>query len=79
VKSNDVPGSSDKYTTLRSSEELEQEVCDVLGSEFARQVHAGERTIVTSCGSGMTAGVLWLGLKTMGIEKIGLYDEVCIL
>jgi thiosulfate/3-mercaptopyruvate sulfurtransferase len=24
----------------------------------------------------MTAGVLWLGLKLLGVRKVGLYDEV---
>jgi hypothetical protein len=38
----------------------------------------GERTIITSCGSGMTAGVLWLGLKLLGVRKVGLYDEVSL-
>lgn len=26
---------------------------------------------------GMTAGILWLGLKILNAPKIGLYDEVC--
>lgn len=27
----------------------------------------------------MTAGVLWLGLKLLGVEKVGLYDEVSVM
>jgi thiosulfate/3-mercaptopyruvate sulfurtransferase len=66
----------DKYTVFRSKEELDAELRDVLGKEFTNQALDGSRTVVTSCGSGMTAGVLWLGLKLLGVQKVGLYDEV---
>lgn len=66
----------EKYTTLRSPAELDKEVGDVLGPEFTKQAKAGERSVITSCGSGMTAGVLWLGLGLLDVKKIGLYDEV---
>lgn len=39
----------------------------------------GRRGVVASCGSGMTAGVIWLALKSIGVEKIGLYDEVSLM
>lgn len=26
----------------------------------------------------MTAGVLWLGLKLLGVDKVGIYDEVSV-
>jgi thiosulfate/3-mercaptopyruvate sulfurtransferase len=65
-----------KYTVFRSKEEIEGELGDVLGSEFLAQAKRGERSIITSCGSGMTAGVLWLGLQLLGVSKVGLYDEV---
>lgn len=26
----------------------------------------------------MTAGILWLGLKLLGVRKVGLYDEVSV-
>jgi len=30
--------------------------------------------IITSCGSGVTAAILWLALETLGAQKLGLYD-----
>ena len=30
--------------------------------------------IITSCGSGVTAAILWLGLETLGATKLSLYD-----
>lgn len=35
-----------------------------------------DRPIVTSCGSGVTAAILWLGLETLGVprERLVLYD-----
>jgi len=36
----------------------------------------GEKSVVTTCGSGMTAAVLWLGLRLIGVQNIALYDEV---
>jgi thiosulfate/3-mercaptopyruvate sulfurtransferase len=70
--------SGEKYTVFRSKEETEAEVGDVLGVEFMKQAKEGERSIITSCGSGMTAGVLWLGLQLLQIKSIRLYDEVSL-
>ncbi|EIN13574.1 Rhodanese-like protein [Punctularia strigosozonata HHB-11173 SS5] len=75
LQSNDISNSDEKYTTFKSPAELEKELLDVLGPEFGRQVKQGERRVVTTCGSGMTAGVLWLGLKLLEVPKIALYDE----
>lgn len=33
-----------------------------------------ERPIITTCGSGVTAAVMWLALDAIGIEPAGLYD-----
>jgi len=63
------------YSTYRSPEALHVSLQKALGPENAKAILEGKRGIVTSCGSGMTAGVLWLGLKLMGVERIGLYDE----
>ena len=49
-----------------------------LGPERVKEVLEGKRQVVASCGSGMTAGVIWLGLKLLGVERIGLYDEVSV-
>lgn len=47
-----------------------------VGRAEVERILKGERPVITSCGSGMTAGVLWLGLQLLGAHKIGLYDEV---
>ncbi len=33
-----------------------------------------DRPIITSCGSGVSAGILWLGLDALGHQPAGLYD-----
>ena len=47
-----------------------------MGEEEVENILRGERRVVTSCGSGMTAGVLWLGLNLLGVKGVALYDEV---
>lgn len=64
------------YTTLKSSQQIIETLRNALGDERLKEVIEGKRGIVTSCGSGMTAGVLWLGLKLLGVDKVALYDEV---
>jgi thiosulfate/3-mercaptopyruvate sulfurtransferase len=65
-----------KYTTFLSKEDLHKAVKGSVGVEQAGLIFDGIAPVVTSCGSGMTAGVLWLGLKLLGVEHISLYDEV---
>ncbi len=64
------------YTRLRSNQGILSALEDALGADRAREVLEGKRQVVTSCGSGMTAAILWLGLKLLGVERVGLYDEV---
>ena len=33
-----------------------------------------DRPVITSCGSGVSAGILWLGLDALGKQPAGLYD-----
>lgn len=47
-----------------------------LGTEYTRDVLAGKRSVIASCGSGMTAGVIWLALQVLGAQKVAIYDEV---
>ncbi|KAH9890913.1 Rhodanese-like protein [Cubamyces lactineus] len=63
------------YTRLRSTQGILDALEDALGPERTQEVLQGKRQIVTSCGSGMTASILWLGLKLLGVERVGLYDE----
>jgi thiosulfate/3-mercaptopyruvate sulfurtransferase len=47
------------------------------GEEVWQKVKKGQKGIVASCGSGMTAAVIWLALKVAGREDdVGIYDEV---
>ncbi|KAH9921955.1 Rhodanese-like protein [Epithele typhae] len=63
------------YTRLRSNQSLLSALDESLGPERAKEVLDGKRQVVASCGSGMTAGVIWLGLKMLGVEQVGIYDE----
>lgn len=64
------------FTEMASSSTLHESLEGAVGKELAGQIRAGKRSVTASCGSGMTAGVIWLALKIMGVEKVGLYDEV---
>ena len=68
--------SGSTYTTFLPAPELRAVLINAIGEANTTEVLEGRRKIVTSCGSGMTAGVLWLGLRLLGVEKPGLYDEV---
>lgn len=65
------------YTRLRSTQGMLSALEEALGSERAKEVLEGKRQVVTSCGSGMTAAILWLGLQLLGVRRVAIYDEVC--
>lgn len=60
-----------EYTTFLPEQELRAALDNVAGVQYAEKIISGERPVVTSCGSGMTAGVLWLGLSLLGAKNIG--------
>jgi thiosulfate/3-mercaptopyruvate sulfurtransferase len=64
-----------KYTTLLPADYLRNALTKSIGVEKTDAVLKGLAPVITSCGSGMTAGVLWLGLKLLGVKQISLYDE----
>ncbi|KAK4046817.1 hypothetical protein OIV83_005812 [Microbotryomycetes sp. JL201] len=68
---------SPPYQTLLPADELEKAFVRVLGSQKAWEaVKRGERGVFSTCGSGMTAAVIWLALQVAGREaNAGLYDE----
>lgn len=66
-----------EYTTFLPPSDIREALNKVIGSELAGKVIRGEKPVITSCGSGMTAGVLWLGLRLVGAPHVSLYDEVC--
>lgn len=64
-----------KYTMFLPNEDLHKALTESIGVERADSILKGITRVVTSCGSGMTAGVLWLGLKLLGVKHPSLYDE----
>lgn len=67
------------YTTILDSEGLKNVLVDAVGRDNTIQLLSGNLSVITTCGSGMTAGILWLGLQLLNIEKVSLYDEVISL
>ncbi|KAJ4476746.1 Rhodanese-like domain-containing protein [Lentinula aciculospora] len=63
------------YTVFREPSEIRKELDNAVGAAQAERIIKGEATAVTTCGSGMTAGVIWLGLQLLGAPKLSLYDE----
>ncbi|KAJ3771546.1 Rhodanese-like domain-containing protein [Lentinula raphanica] len=63
------------YTIFREPSDIRQELIAAVGASHAERIINGESTAVTTCGSGMTAGVVWLGLKLLNVPKLSLYDE----
>ena len=66
------------FTVIRPVAEIRQALIDAVGEQRAEAIIKGEASVATTCGSGMTAAVLWLGLKLLGADKVALYDEVCV-
>jgi thiosulfate/3-mercaptopyruvate sulfurtransferase len=68
--------SGETYTMFKSPDRILNELKKAVGEEQTHAILEGKRKVVTSCGSGMTAGVLWLGLNLLGVKGVALYDEV---
>jgi len=76
LRTNPIPGSDKTFTTFLSPNDLRRELVETVGTEHAQLILEGKRGVSATCGSGMTAGVLWLGLKLMGESAlVSLYDE----
>jgi thiosulfate/3-mercaptopyruvate sulfurtransferase len=77
LQTNTIPHSSKTFTTFLPPNELHQKLADAVGTEYAQLIIEGKRGVTTTCGSGMTAGILWLGLKLIEESaSVALYDEV---
>ncbi|KAF5311807.1 hypothetical protein D9619_003323 [Psilocybe cf. subviscida] len=64
-----------EYATLLPPVDIRKAVEAAVGTEETEKILRGERRVTATCGSGMTAGVLWLGLQLLGAKQVGLYDE----
>lgn len=64
---------------LKSPEAIRAAVLAAVGGneQVLRDVLDGKRSVVNTCGSGMTACIVWLGLQLTGVRS-AVYDEVCI-
>ncbi|KAJ7071252.1 Rhodanese-like domain-containing protein [Mycena amicta] len=74
LQNNTAPNGS-TYSTFLTEDKLRTAVVDALGPERAQAVFRGNVPVIASCGSGMTAAILWLGLQLLGVNKISIYDE----
>ena len=63
-----------QFTELRSPKELREIIAKAIGSDDPIQP-GSKIKIVNTCGSGMTAAIIWLALQRLGIDS-ALYDEV---
>lgn len=68
--------SDETYTIFKTRDQMLEELKKAVGEKETQAILQGKRKVVTSCGSGMTAGVLWLGLNLLGVKGVTLYDEV---
>lgn len=66
-------GASSTFTELRPQVDLEELLGKALKADLDR-VRSNQVGVVNSCGSGMTAAVLWLALQELGINS-AIYDE----
>jgi thiosulfate/3-mercaptopyruvate sulfurtransferase len=47
------------------------------GDRILHWILGGQKPVVVSCGSGMTAAIIWLALQVLGTKgNVALYDEV---
>jgi thiosulfate/3-mercaptopyruvate sulfurtransferase len=74
----------DTYTTLLPPSELRGALIQSFGAsntaegeQILQSILEGQKPVVVSCGSGMTAAIIWLALQELGTKgKVALYDEV---
>ena len=74
MRSGHIPGSANlPYTDLLNADGTFRPVADVT-ARFAQAGVDGSRPVVTSCGSGVTACILTLGLRLAGLPEGAVYD-----
>lgn len=69
------PSLTNSYTTLREPSDLRRTLEGALSTGGIIDGIFG-RQFITTCGSGMTAAIIWLALQQIGVNS-SLYDEVC--
>ena len=74
LRSGHMPGAGNIPFGALISDNGEMRSADELKSIFASAGVSEKRPVVTSCGSGVTAAILSLGLEVAGVERHALYD-----
>jgi len=72
---NNVAPNGSSYTTFLSEPQLRAAIVDALGPDKANSLFKGDVSVIATCGSGMTAAILWLGLQVLGVKQVSIYDE----
>jgi thiosulfate/3-mercaptopyruvate sulfurtransferase len=73
VRSGHIPGSLNVPAT-KLTENGQLLPAEKLRAAFKAGGVDIERPVITSCGSGVSAAVLWLALDALGKPPVGLYD-----
>ena len=75
LRSGHIPGSRNlPFTQLVDGQQLTLLPPDALRDQFARAGIDPSKPVVVSCGSGVTACVLALGLEQIGAKRVAVYD-----
>jgi len=69
-----LPSRNLTYTTLLGKDQLEEILEATLGGSNLAQLKDGTRGVVNTCGSGMSAAILWLAFQMTGVNS-AIYDE----
>jgi thiosulfate/3-mercaptopyruvate sulfurtransferase len=76
----DPTNEASKFTTVKSQTDLWRSISDALPNgaddldKLRQASSAAEPAATNTCGSGMTAAILWLGLYQLGVQS-SIYDE----
>jgi thiosulfate/3-mercaptopyruvate sulfurtransferase len=74
VKRGHMPGSTNLHYAELIAPDGTMRSAGTLIALFAERGIDLKRPVVTSCGSGITAAILWLALQRAGAERVALYD-----
>jgi len=68
--------SKDGVDTLLPKEDIEKVFINTVGEDKWKLIKDGKVGVTATCGSGMTAAVIWLGLQVAGAKGAArVYDE----
>ncbi|MEL6518220.1 MAG: 3-mercaptopyruvate sulfurtransferase, partial [Pseudomonadota bacterium] len=74
LRSGHIPGSKNvHYRTLLNDDGTMKDP-DALRAVFQAAEVDLSKPVITTCGSGVTAAILYLALERMGVERLSLYD-----